>query len=175
MAIETSIAARQAGTTVLGGSVAGTLKYAPPEQMGELRGVRPGPYSDVYAFGKLCSYALFRTTEPTHRQWAAIPEDLADVLDRCVERELEHRHADFGPVLEVLESLASAGGGRNGLTTRTLRRPTAPATHTRPSHRRSGLTHAPALTGSPPCRVRPGLARRVATAPCRRRTRRRRG
>jgi hypothetical protein len=58
--IETSIAARQPGTTVLGGSVAGTLKYAPPEQMGQLRGIKPGPYSDVYAFGKLCCYALFK-------------------------------------------------------------------------------------------------------------------
>jgi tetratricopeptide (TPR) repeat protein len=109
-AIETSIAARQAETTILGGSVAGTLKYAPPEQMGELKGVKPGPYSDVYAFGKLCCYALFRTTEPTRRQWSAIPEALADVLDRCVERELEHRHSGFEPVLGVLEALASGKG-----------------------------------------------------------------
>ena len=109
-AIETSIVARQAETTILGGSVAGTLKYAPPEQMGELKGIKPGPYSDVYAFGKLCCYALFRTTEPTRRQWSAIPEALADVLDRCVERELEHRHSDFEPVLGVLEALTSGKG-----------------------------------------------------------------
>jgi hypothetical protein len=109
-AIETSIAARQAETTVLGGSVAGTLKYAPPEQRGELKGVPPGPYSDVYAFGKLCCYALFKTTEPTRRQWAGIPEELAEVLDRCVEHDLEHRHADFGPVLGILEPLASGKG-----------------------------------------------------------------
>jgi serine/threonine protein kinase len=106
-AIKTSMAAGQAGTTVLGGSVAGTLKYAPPEQVGELRGVRPGPYSDVYAFGKLCCYALFKTTEPTLRQWAAIPKDLAHVLNGCVEQDLEHRHADFEPVLRVIEALTS--------------------------------------------------------------------
>ena len=65
--IETSIAARSAGSSILGDSVAGTIKYAPPEQMGELKGVKPGPYSDVYAFGKLCCYALFKTTEPKER------------------------------------------------------------------------------------------------------------
>jgi hypothetical protein len=102
--IETSIAARSAGSTIVGDSVAGTLKYAPPEQLGELRGVPPGPYSDVYAFGKLCCYALFKTTEPTRRQWSAIPAELADVLDRCVEQDLHYRHPDFGPVLQVLEA-----------------------------------------------------------------------
>ena len=52
--IETSVAVRSAGNTVLSDSVAGTIKYAPPEQMGELKGVKPGPYSDVYSFGKMC-------------------------------------------------------------------------------------------------------------------------
>src|SRR5205823_6178728 len=49
--VETSMGALSTGISILGDSVAGTLKYAPPEQMGELRGVKPGPYSDVYAFG----------------------------------------------------------------------------------------------------------------------------
>ena len=49
------------------------MKFAPPEQMGELRGVRPGFYSDVYAFGKTCYFALFRTTQPTSRQLATLP------------------------------------------------------------------------------------------------------
>ncbi|MEI7688054.1 MAG: serine/threonine-protein kinase, partial [Planctomycetota bacterium] len=62
--IETSIAAKAAGHTVLNKSVAGTIKYAPPEQLGELNGTKPGPYSDVYSFGKMCCYAMFNTTEP---------------------------------------------------------------------------------------------------------------
>src|ERR1035438_3742780 len=51
--IETSKAASAGGNTILGDSVAGTIKYAPPEQMGEMKGVKPGTYSDVYSFGKL--------------------------------------------------------------------------------------------------------------------------
>jgi hypothetical protein len=106
-AIETSLASRSGGATILGDSVAGTLKYAPPEQMGELRDARGkpvpvGPYSDVYAFGKLCCYALFRTTEPRSRQLNTLPGGLRDLLEGCIEQELEHRLAGFGPVLEAL-------------------------------------------------------------------------
>ena len=42
-AIETSLARASSEETLLGDAVAGTVKYAPPEQMGELRGVKPGP------------------------------------------------------------------------------------------------------------------------------------
>jgi tRNA A-37 threonylcarbamoyl transferase component Bud32 len=100
--IETSMAGGAAGNTILSESVAGTLKYAPPEQMGDLRGVKPGPYSDVYAFGRTCCYALFRTTEPKRRQWGSIGAELADLLEKCIEQELEHRYPGFGPVVEVL-------------------------------------------------------------------------
>jgi serine/threonine protein kinase len=103
--IETSMAARSAGNTILSDSVAGTVKYAPPEQMGEMKGVKPGPYSDVYSFGKMCCYALFRTTEPRRRQWAEISDDLAEMLEKCIEQSLEHRLQNFEPVLKVLESL----------------------------------------------------------------------
>lgn len=107
--IETSMAARPAGSTVLSDSVAGTVKYAPPEQMGEMKGVKPGPYSDVYAFGKMCCYALFKTTEPTDRLWKMVSEgirtDLREMLDQCREKELEHRLPSFEPVLKVLEGL----------------------------------------------------------------------
>ena len=39
--------------SMLDWSVAGTLDYAPPEQLGKLPGVQPGPYSDAYAFAHL--------------------------------------------------------------------------------------------------------------------------
>ena len=107
--IETSMAVPSAGNTVLSDSVAGTLKYAPPEQLRELKGVKPGPYSDVYAFGKLCCYAMFRTTEPKDRHWKAVVEsirmDLKEMLDRCREEELEHRLPSFEPVLKVLDNV----------------------------------------------------------------------
>ena len=107
--IKTSMETRTAGHTILGDSVAGTIKYAPPEQMGEMKGVKPGPYSDVYSFGKLCCYVLFKTTEPTDRLWMTIPENvrtnLREMLDKCRENELEHRLPNFDPVLKVLNAL----------------------------------------------------------------------
>jgi serine/threonine protein kinase len=95
--IETSMAAGAAGNTILGDSVAGTIEYAPPEQMGKLKGVKPGPYSDVYAFGKMCCYALFKTTEPKNRHWATISKELAGMLEQCTEQELEHPASSFRP------------------------------------------------------------------------------
>jgi formylglycine-generating enzyme required for sulfatase activity/tRNA A-37 threonylcarbamoyl transferase component Bud32 len=117
--IETS-AARAAGEeTILSKSVAGTIRYAPPEQMGRLRDgkgrpVPVGPYSDVFAFGKLCCYALFKTTEPKSRHWDSSPEHLAwkPLLEKCIEEELEHRHAGFEPVLAALQVLDPQTQGR---------------------------------------------------------------
>jgi formylglycine-generating enzyme required for sulfatase activity len=105
--VETSLAVRSAGTTNLSDSVAGTIKYAPPEQMGEMKGIKSGPYSDVYAFGKICCYALFKTTEPKSRHWTAIPKELHEMLERCTEHDLEDRFASFEPVLRVLDGLTS--------------------------------------------------------------------
>jgi len=112
-AVETSIAVASGGKTILSESAVGTLKYAPPEQMGEVldangKRVRPGPYSDVYAFGKLCCYLLFKTTEPRSRHWSTLPRELAELLERCMEHELEHRMPDFGPVVKVLAALDPA-------------------------------------------------------------------
>ena len=47
--------------TLAGSSIAGTLEYAAPEQMGKLKGIPVGPYSDVFGFGKTCCFALFGT------------------------------------------------------------------------------------------------------------------
>ena len=103
--IETSMAAGAAGNTILGDSVAGTIEYAPPEQMGKLKGVKPGPYSDVYAFGKMCCFAMFKTTEPKNRHWSVIPKELHVMLEGCTEQELQHRLPSFEPVVKVLEAL----------------------------------------------------------------------
>ncbi len=106
--VETSMAVRSAGNTVLSDSVAGTVQYAPPEQLGRLPGVKVGPWSDVYAFGKTCCYALFRTTEPRSRHLTGLPAELRELLEGCIEQELEHRHARFEKVLPALEALDSA-------------------------------------------------------------------
>jgi formylglycine-generating enzyme required for sulfatase activity/predicted Ser/Thr protein kinase len=102
------------GYTVLGQSVAGTLRYAPPEQLGELRvngkPVPIGPYSDVYAFGKLCCYALFKTTEPRQRHWNSSPQHAAwqTLLESCLEDEPKHRLADFEPITPFLRNQIDA-------------------------------------------------------------------
>jgi tRNA A-37 threonylcarbamoyl transferase component Bud32 len=106
MQVSTSLPSRE--RTLYGDSAAGTARYAPPEQMGELPGIKVGPYSDVYAFGRLCCYALFRDTEPKRRQWGSIPEELAEILEGCIEKELEHRHCNFEPVLSVMAMLDPA-------------------------------------------------------------------
>jgi formylglycine-generating enzyme required for sulfatase activity len=88
------------GRSVLGSSAAGTLKYAPPEQMDELPGIQPGPYSDVYSFGKLCCFALFGRTEPRTRQLKQVSESLAELLEECIEHLPQDRPADFAEVQE---------------------------------------------------------------------------
>jgi formylglycine-generating enzyme required for sulfatase activity/tRNA A-37 threonylcarbamoyl transferase component Bud32 len=103
--IETSLGDRTPAQSILGSSVAGTLLYAPPEQMGQRPDVPLGPYSDVYAFGKTCCYALFQTTEPKRRHWDKISAELADLLDRCTDQDVRHRVQSFDEVLEVLAGL----------------------------------------------------------------------
>src|SRR5205823_6338404 len=62
---ETSTMKASLDRTLAGSSIAGTIEYAAPEQMGKLKGVPVGTYSDVYGFGKTCCFALFGTPQPT--------------------------------------------------------------------------------------------------------------
>ena len=87
--------------------IAGTMKYAPPEQCSE-RTYPIGPHSDVYAFGKTALEALLGTTQPTHKHWLKLPDWLADMLARCVDEDYfadnpdEGRFHGFVPILEAL-------------------------------------------------------------------------
>jgi serine/threonine protein kinase len=91
--------------TLLGSSIAGTLEYAAPEQMGKLKGVAVGPYSDVYGFGKTCCFALFGTPQPTFQHWQQLPRELADLLGRCLAEQPSQRPHDFTAVLAELDRL----------------------------------------------------------------------
>jgi serine/threonine protein kinase len=95
--------------TLAGSSIAGTLEYAAPEQMGKLKGVAVGTYSDVYGFGKTCCFALFGTAQPTFRHWQTIPRELADLLGRCIDEQPGARPRDFAAVLRELDRLMSHG------------------------------------------------------------------
>jgi hypothetical protein len=71
--------------------------------MGRLPGVKVGPYSDVYGFGKTCCYVLFQTTQPVLKHWQSLPGPLADLLSRCMEEKPEDRPRDFEVVLRWLD------------------------------------------------------------------------
>jgi hypothetical protein len=87
--------------TIVGSSVAGTLDYGAPEQMGR-RKEPVGPYSDVYGWAKTCCYALFGTTQPLMKHWMSVPEPLAELLGKCLEEDPKQRPAGFAEVLRGL-------------------------------------------------------------------------
>jgi serine/threonine protein kinase len=91
--------------TLAGSSIAGTLEYAAPEQMGKLKGVSVGPYSDVYGFARTCCFALFGTAQPTFQHWQQLPHGLADLLGRCLSEQPRQRPQDFTAVLAELDRL----------------------------------------------------------------------
>jgi uracil-DNA glycosylase family 4 len=94
--------------TLHGSSIAGTLDYAAPEQMGKLSGVTVGPTADVYGFARTCCYALFGTPQPLPRHWRSLPQPLADLLEQCLEEKPEQRPA-FPTVLQRLPRSGAAG------------------------------------------------------------------
>lgn len=95
--------------TLAGSSIAGTLEYAAPEQMGRLSGVAVGPYSDVYGLARTCCFALFGTAQPTFQHWQKIPAPLAELLGRCLAESPRERPADCQVLLRDLDALPRAG------------------------------------------------------------------
>jgi serine/threonine protein kinase len=91
------------GKTVVGSSIAGTLDYAAPEQLGR-RGEAVGPYSDVYGFAKTCCFALFQTTQPLFKHWQSILLPLAETLEKCLEEDPAKRPPKFAAVLKGLDA-----------------------------------------------------------------------
>jgi len=92
-------------TTLVGSSIAGTLDYAAPEQMGK-RPDSVGPTADVYGFARTLCYALFQTPQPLMRHWRGLPSALAELLESCLEEDPKQRPAGFDDVLGVLDRLA---------------------------------------------------------------------
>lgn len=101
-------ASRTGDRTLAGRSIAGTLDYAAPEQMGKLPGALPSPSSDVYCFARTCCFALFRTPHPTFQHWQKLPPALADLLGRCLLESPAERPASFDAVLQGLARLPVA-------------------------------------------------------------------
>ena len=86
----------------MGSSIAGTLDYAAPEQMGRLPGVEVGPPADVYGFAKTCWYALFRTPQMQLKHSKEIPTELAELLDSCMSQSPTERPQSFASVMQEL-------------------------------------------------------------------------
>jgi hypothetical protein len=87
-----------------GSSIAGTVDYAAPEQMGKLKGIAVSGRSDIYGFAKTMCYALFLTPQPTFQNWKEIDSRLADLLGRCLNESPLDRPKDFGEVLTALNA-----------------------------------------------------------------------
>lgn len=95
-------------------SLAGTLRYCPPEQRNDLD-ADPGPYSDVYAWGKTCFDLLFATTEPKSLHWKKLPDEYRDRVQGLLEQatldeldnpdESQRRYPNFEPILTELAGL----------------------------------------------------------------------
>jgi hypothetical protein len=95
-------------------TITGTIKYAPPEQMGE-RAYPIGPWSDVYAFGMTALESVLGTVRPQTRHWMRLPEEVRDglreLLERCVDEEYDAADASngrwhsFEPILAGLRQL----------------------------------------------------------------------
>jgi hypothetical protein len=92
--------------TLTGSSIAGTLDFAAPEQLGKVR-VSVGPYSDVYGFGKTSCFALFGTTVPLPKHFRGLPESLTTLLEDCLEERPDQRPGRFSDVLQRLQRVAA--------------------------------------------------------------------
>jgi serine/threonine protein kinase len=104
----------QSGKTIQGSSIAGTLDYAAPEQLGKLpeqlrkppEEVPIGPPADIYGFAKTCCYALFQTPQPLPRHWQSVPAALTELLGSCFENQPAQRPQDFKTVLKRLDTIS---------------------------------------------------------------------
>src|SRR5205814_2046812 len=115
----TSIAVPSGRRAALDRSLAGTLRYAPPEQRNELD-AEVGPYSDVYAWGKTCLNLLFGTTDPKSIHWKKLPDEYRERLQALLERatlddientdEHQRRFRSFESVLTELAGLLREQG-----------------------------------------------------------------
>jgi serine/threonine protein kinase len=101
------------GRTLAGESIAGTLDYAPPEQLGR-RPEGVGRYSDVYSFALTCCYALFGTPKALLEHWQRLPRPLAELLNRCLHEEPSRRPPGFADILPGLVSPKGAPPGDGG-------------------------------------------------------------
>ena len=106
--------------TLAGTSIAGTLEYAAPEQMGKSNEPIRAT-ADVYGFARTACFAMFQTPSPLARHWRSAPEALAELLDACLEESPRNRPQSMQEVLDRLRAIQSPNIG-----TKTPARPLPP-------------------------------------------------
>lgn len=104
------------GATIQGTSIAGTLDYAAPEQMGQLPGAKVGPPADVYGFAKTMCFALFRTPRPGMQHYEALPRSVAKLIDKSLRDNPDERPQNFDVVLEVIGRQTATDAADDGRT-----------------------------------------------------------
>ncbi|KOR30542.1 hypothetical protein TI04_05320 [Achromatium sp. WMS2] len=88
--------------SILGTSLGGTFQYSAPEQLGNIKALI-GPWSDVYAFGKTLSKALFLVPNPSLRNYRDLGEHvLVDLIGDCIVDNPKERLQNFAPILHQL-------------------------------------------------------------------------
>jgi serine/threonine protein kinase len=110
-------ATRDAGSHTLARmSIAGTLEYGAPEQLGRLPSVPVGRPADIYGFAKTCCYALFGTAQPMLKHWRELKPHLEELLEQSLAEDPGERPQDFAEVLrglaEPAEAIGDAGRAR---------------------------------------------------------------
>jgi len=96
-------------STTRGKSIAGTLDYAAPEQMGKLKGATVGPHSDVFGFGRTICFLLFKNPQPGPEEWEQLTDTvLKKLLGGCLKREPTDRLKTFAEVRRLLLGPAPA-------------------------------------------------------------------
>ncbi len=93
------------GRSMIGSAVAGTLHYAAPEQLDPNRSREIGPHSDVFGFGRMCYFALFREPYPDQEDLDSLPGPWRDLLGRCTAKRIGRRPGDFAAVLVGLKDI----------------------------------------------------------------------
>jgi serine/threonine protein kinase len=102
--LRSSLSTRR-GATIQGTSIAGTLDYAAPEQMGQLPGVKVGPPADAYGFAKTLCFALFKTPRPSMKHYGSLPKNMANLIDSSLVDDPAERPQGFAEVLKVLNKV----------------------------------------------------------------------
>jgi serine/threonine protein kinase len=89
--------------TIRGQSIAGTLDYAAPEQMGKLAGEAISPRSDVYGYGRTLCFTLFGTPKPGPDDWDGLEDrPFKKLIGDCIKEDPKNRPEGFTPILDRL-------------------------------------------------------------------------